>query len=86
MADWPDTVAGDLKALIGSHVDGGFLQDGNAQIAGRYNLANGALSLSQFDFDGYFSGCAQRLPLTNIVARWVLSMAISHFAWTIREN
>ena len=56
LADWPDTVAVDLKALIGSHVDGGFLQDGNAQIAGRYIPANGALSLSQFDFDGYFSG------------------------------
>ena len=42
LADWPDTVAVDYKALIGSHVDGGFLQDGNAQIAGRYNPANGA--------------------------------------------
>ena len=61
LADWPDTVAGDLKALIGSHVDGGFLQDGNAEIAGRYHLANGALSLSQFDFDGYFSGLRAKI-------------------------
>ena len=36
-------------------MDGGFCRR-NAQIAGRYNPANGALSLSQFDFDGYFSG------------------------------
>ena len=56
LADWPDTFGVEYTALIGSHVDGGFLQDGNAQIAGRYNPANGALSLSQFDFDGYFSG------------------------------
>ncbi len=56
LADWPDTVAVDYKALIGSHVDGGFLQDGNAQIAGRYNPANGALALSRFDFNGYVSG------------------------------
>ena len=56
LADWPDKFAVDYKALIGSHVDGGFLQDGNAQIAGRYNPANDALALSQFDFDGYFSG------------------------------
>ena len=56
LADWPDTVAVDYKNLIGKHVDGGFLQDGSAQLAGRYNSANGALSLSQFDFKGYFSG------------------------------
>jgi hypothetical protein len=56
LADWPDAVAVDLKALVGSLVDGGLLRHGNAQIAGRYNLANGTLSLSQFDFDGYFSG------------------------------
>jgi len=56
LADWPDTVAVDYKALIDSHVDGGFLQEVNAQIAGRYNPTNSALSLSQFDIEGYFSG------------------------------
>ena len=56
LADWPETVAVDLKAFIASHVDGGFLHDGNAEIVGSYNPANDALSFSQFDFDGYFSG------------------------------
>ena len=56
LADWPDKVATDYKAIIDSHVDGGFLQDGNAQLAGRYDPASGALSLSKFDFEGYLSG------------------------------
>jgi hypothetical protein len=56
LADWPEFVAANYRSFIEAHVDGGYLQDGTAQIAGRYNPVNGALSLSQFDFDGDFSG------------------------------
>ena len=56
LADWPELVAVNYRGFIEAHVDGGYLQDGTAQIAGRYNPVNGALSLSQFDFDGDFSG------------------------------
>ena len=78
LADWPDTVAVDYKALIGSHVDGGFLQDGNAQIAGRYNPANGALSLTQFDFDGYLSGL--RVNVTTDQYRRAVGTVDGNFA------
>ena len=86
ICDWPDLFAVEYTALIGSHVDGGFLQHGNAQIAGRYNPANGALSLSQFDFDGYFSGVRVNVASVSIAVRSELLMAILLFVWAVRAK
>ena len=56
LADWPDAVAKDYKSALDTHVDSGYLTEGSVQMAGRINPSSRAFTLSQFDFDGRFSG------------------------------
>lgn len=56
LADWPDAVAKDYKSALDTHVDSGYLAEGSVQMAGRINPSSRAFTLSQFDFDGRFSG------------------------------
>ena len=56
LADWPDAVAKDYKNALDAHVDSGYLTEGSVQMAGYINPSSRAFTLSQFDFDGRFSG------------------------------
>ena len=56
LADWPEAVSEDFKSALDAHVDSGYLTEGSVQMAGHINPSSRAFTLSQFDFDGRFSG------------------------------
>ena len=63
----------------------GFLQDGNAQIAGRYNPV-AAASYRGLILKDMFPVCVWMFPPINIVVQWEPLMAILLSAWAVKAK